>query len=342
MSRLKELIIERSLKKKNAENPFDYDKAESFKLMENEDPLINNSFYFSAHSGEISIYFRLGLRSCHEENWFVIIDSGKKYALKKQLFDVRKSPIVITKEDDNYLIDFHGKLLADDGLEHDVILDATFKGKEKPIDFTTDMLPLRMARAIGQEKWGKDFFEELKNVQGQCHYEQEGTLSGIYSIDGEKKDFSLPCVRDHSFGKRDWNYMNNHLWIMAINENSQFNYSMVSYPAISLLEVGNFRDKIEKQKLLKETKCDLSLVSNGEVCKEFSLDAVMDDNSKVKLTAHILDTELYPFQDGEYLLYENVAEFDINGEKFKGIFEVGYNKDSSRYFNGKNVGSFKR
>ena len=120
----------------------------------------------------------------------------------------------------------------------------TFKGEftstNKYLDFTSDMPPIRMAKAIAQEKWDKSFFKELENVSGQTHYEQVGVLNIEYSVNTKEYKYSLPCVRDHSFGKRDWNYMNNHLWLMAVSPRGQFNYSLVSYPAISVLEVGNY------------------------------------------------------------------------------------------------------
>lgn len=54
---------------------------------------------------------------------------------------------------------------------------------------------------IANEKWSRAFFGELQNVSGQHHYEQEGVLEGQFTLNGQSVDFSLPCVRDHSFGK---------------------------------------------------------------------------------------------------------------------------------------------
>ena len=85
-----------------------------------------------------------------------------------------------------------------------------------------------MAGAIANEKWDRTYFDELQQVSGQCHYEQEGVLEGNLSLGSQTLPFRLPCVRDHSFGKRDWNYMNNHLWLMAVSPQCQFNYSLLT------------------------------------------------------------------------------------------------------------------
>ena len=50
--RLKKGLMCRALEKRNKEKPFDYSYAENFTLDGETDALLNNSYYFSAHSGE--------------------------------------------------------------------------------------------------------------------------------------------------------------------------------------------------------------------------------------------------------------------------------------------------
>lgn len=339
---LKELIIKKSINKRNKEKPFNYVEAESFAIKENDDPLINNSYYFSAHNEEISIYYRLGLRSIHEENWFVILYKGNKYSLKTPLFKVNESPLKVYKEDDLWWSEFDGELIDDNKEKHHCKFKAKFENKRDVIDFTSNMPAIRMAKAIAQEKWSKEFFDDLKNVQGQCHYEQKGLLIGSFILDEEEVEFSLPCVRDHSFGKRDWNYMNNHVWIMAINSNSQLNYSLVSYPSISLLEVGNFHENNSKEKYLLKANYDLNNVSKHKVPKTLTLSILLDDKSIKHAKCNVIDTELFTFQNGEYFLYESIADFYIDKVKYRGIFEIGFNKDQNRFFNQKDLNKLVR
>ena len=339
---IKRHIIEKKLKERGQTKKFDYQKAESFVLKKNEDPIVNNSYYFSAHDDDLSIYVRLGLRSNQIETWFVIIYRGEKYYFDKELIKKGKSPLWVNRCLNCYVITFEGELLDKDGKNHHCTFKGAFSSEWKPFDFTSNTPHHRMAVAIAQEKWNKKFFDDLKNIQGQTHYEQTGLLEGKFTLDKKEVKFSLPGVRDHSFGKRDWNYMNNHLWLMAVNSQSSFNYSLVSYPALSILEVGNYSKNKDELKLLKEAQYDLNEIVKGDTPKSLNMLLTLNDDSKLNVAITVLDTQRYHFQNDDYLLIENVASFEINGEKFKGILEIGFNKNQKRYFNGKKIRKIKR
>ena len=244
-------MICQALSKRNKQNPFDYQYAENFSLEGETDAMLNNSYYFSAHDEKMSVFARLGKRINMEETWFVIYIGGKVYSLQEEYFPVGASPIQVEKNGENWTVSYQGKLNETD----EACLHANFIGKQKPIDFTSDMPAERMAAGIANEKWSKSFFGQLQNVSGQCHYEQEGVLEGQLTLNGKTTDFRLPCVRDHSFGKRDWNYMNNHLWLMAVSQNQQLNYSLVSYPVMSVLEVGQ-NDGVMKGVPVSNGECE--------------------------------------------------------------------------------------
>ncbi len=335
--KLKRGIIQRSLEKRNREKPFDYEYAENFTLEGITDPLINNSYYFSAHSDELSFYARLGRRVSMDETWFAIYLGGKMYSLPVEIYPAGESPIIVAKEADNWTISYRGTLNEKD----EVDFTGTFIPKQAPIDFTSNMPAVRMATGIANEKWSKDLFTELQNISGQCHYEQEGVLKGEFTLNGAKKSFELPCVRDHSFGKRDWNYMNNHLWLMAVSPKTQFNYSLVSYPVISTLEVGNYRDAAGMHYMMK-ADLNLSEVGTGKVPEELSFSVLLDSVKTIPVKAKKLTGVTYHFQDGQYTLIENIAEFTIDGEICRGIFEIGFNHDSRRFFNQRDLGEIRR
>lgn len=330
---LKKNIMCRVLEKRN--QPFDYQLAENYALPPDADPLINNSYYFSAHDGSMSVFARLGRRVSADETWFALYLDGRLYSLKQELFPRGQSPLVVGKEQDRWTVSFKGTL--NDGDEID--FRATFTGTQKPLNFGSDMPAVRKAVGMANEKWNKAFFNELKTIDGQCHYEQEGVLQGQFSLNGRPVDFALPCVRDHSFGKRDWNYMNNHLWLMAVSKELQFNYSLVSYPALSLLEVGNYRDQNGQHFQLES---DLDLRQIDRVPGELSFRVKLDDGRVVPAEARMLAGVSYHFQDGAYALHEQIAEYTIDGKRSRGILEIGFNADSSRFFNGRNPQEFRR
>ena len=335
--RLKKAIMTRALAKRNLENPFDYAKAESFSLEGAKDPFLNNSYYFSAHNDRMSVFARLGRRINMDESWFCVYLDGKVYSLKQELFSSGESPLSVKREGENWTVSFKGVLNEKD----EAVFSATFAATQAPVDFTCDMPAERMAAGIANEKWNRKFFADLQNVSGQCHYEQEGVLEGNLTLNGESLSFRLPCVRDHSFGRRDWNYMNNHLWLMAVGEDCQYNYSLVSYPVMSALEVGHFRDAAGMHCML-ESRLDLGEVSRGEVPGQLQFNVRLDSGQTLPVEVKRLAGVTYHFQGGEYILHENIAEFNLGGKVCRGILEIGFNAESSRFFNQRDLQTIKR
>ncbi len=326
--RLKKAIMCEALDKRNKEKPFDYQDAEIFTLAGETDPLLNNSYYFSAHDGQMSVYARLGRRVGEDETWMAVFLDGQLYTLKQESFPSGQSPLLVRKDGDRWSVTFSGVLNERDELT----LEASFVATQSPIDFTGDMPAVRMATGVANERWSRKYFSELQQISGQCHYEQEGTLEGRLILNGKTVPVNLPCVRDHSFGRRDWNYMNNHLWLMAVSPARQFNYSLVSYPVISALEMGNFRDDAGMHYML-EADLDFSLVGAGTVPQALSFRVRLDNGKTLPVAARALAGVTYRFKEGKYILHENIAEFVLDGEVCRGILEIGFNADSSRYFN---------
>ncbi|MBR1538825.1 MAG: hypothetical protein IJ636_04885 [Bacteroidales bacterium] len=325
------------MEKRNEQHPFDCQSAERFALEAAADPVVNNSYYFSAHDKTLSFYARLGKRSNLEETWFFLYLEGRTYSLKQEFFPAGGAPVRVENTGGKWTVSYEGILNETD----QVRFRGTFIPSQQPIDFTTDMPAERMAVGIANERWNRAFFSELKTINGQCHYEQEGVLEGRLSLNGKEIDFRLPCVRDHSFGKRDWNQMNNHLWLMAVSSSVQFNYSLVSYPAISVLEVGNYRDG-EGQHFLRQADLDFHQIGRGTIPGELSFHVKLDDLRALPVTARVLTGTSYRFQDGQYILHENIAEFVIDGNACRGILEIGFNHDDSRFFNQRDLRMIRR
>lgn len=327
----------RTIDKRNQQHPFDYQYADNFSLKGVDDPWVNNSYYFSAHDEKMSVFTRLGRRVNAEETWFAVYLDGKLYSLKQEFYPQGQSPIVVEKAGEDWAIAYQGTLNDLD----DILFQAKFVAKQSPVDFTSHMSAARMATGMANEKWSKAFFEQLQNVSGQCHYEQEGVLEGQFTLNGKTFDFQMPCVRDHSFGKRDWNYMNNHLWLMAVAPDHQFNYSLVSYPVMCVLEVGHFRDEAGMH-CMRQADLDFHEINKGTVPQELSLNVMLDNGQRINVLSKKLAGVTYHFQDGQYILHENIAEFTIDGKRGRGILEIGFNHDNNRFFNQRELNSIRR
>ncbi|XP_005095516.3 uncharacterized protein LOC101859923 [Aplysia californica] len=74
----------------------------------------------------------------------------------------------------------------------------------EPFNTDTDMSVSALGDSLAREKWSRDFFHRLK-LHHQTHYDQWGELRGCIAVEGyEEKQLYLQCIRDHSYGTRDW------------------------------------------------------------------------------------------------------------------------------------------
>ena len=85
---LKKKLMCRAIEKRNRQHPFDYAAAENYTLAPDSDPLVNNSYYFSARDEKMSLFARLGKRVHQDETWFALYLDGQLYSLKQELFPV--------------------------------------------------------------------------------------------------------------------------------------------------------------------------------------------------------------------------------------------------------------
>ncbi len=337
---LKRCFMRKMIEKKQKKNGFDFEAGEAYTLPRDADGTINNSYYFSAHGAcGRSLYCRLGLRHIHTEVWFVYYDGKTVYTHRKNLYPTDASPLTVERTEGGWALSFCGVLEAEDGKRVEARFSGLFSASAAPLDFFSHMPPIRTATAMAGERWGKDFFAEVQK-NNQVHYEEFGRLACRLSLDGEESEFTLPAVRDHSFGKRVWEYMNNHLWLMAVREDAQLNFSMVSYPAMSILEVGNLIEG-EKIDLVLAAEYDRHAVVTGAVPSSLSLTLRMQSGRELSVTAECSFFTEYLFEDGAYRLLEGVGCFTVDGVAYRGIIEVGENKDKTRLFNGKKIDELK-
>ncbi len=339
----KKKIIKSNVDKKKVNQPFDYEKGESFALTGEEGYEINNSYYFSAHSygREESLYVRLGLRGdSSAEIWVFYEKEGQTYVCSNTRSTVSETPLKVERTQDGWNFTYKGPLTDKEGKDHEADIDCNFSSGRDAIDFFSNMPSIRTAIAMSQDKWTKTFFEEVSK-NNQVHYEQEGILKGRVIIDGNENKIVLNCVRDHSYGKRIWDYMNNHLWLMSVGNDYQLNFSMVSYPSMSILEVGNYREEdIDMQYVLKADYHREEAIT-GNVPEHLSLKLKLDSKKTIDVNVTLLSEQAYPFEEGKYVLHEGIAEFEVEGVKQRGILEIGFNQDSSRFYNGRKVKSIK-
>ncbi len=336
---LKRALMKKIVNGKKKKQPFDFKKSEAFTVATDGDGTYNNSYYFSAHSAEKqqSFYTRLGLRNDGSaEVWVAFFQDGQAYVLKDNFSTAEKSPLSVTRTEGGWSFAFKGVLTDLQGKEHQAALTGEYTANGEPVDFFYHMPTVRVATAMAQDKWTKDYFAGIQQ-NNSVHYEQEGVLKGELLLDGTAIPIDLPCLRDHSYGRRVWGYMNNHVWLAAVDSDCMFNFSMVSYPAMSVLEVGHLREKNSPVEYVVKANYDRNQIVTGTVPQTLTLQLKTSAGRTIKVTAELLYHNDYVFEGGAYTLTEGIANFTVNGISCRGILEVGFNGDETRFMNGKKL-----
>lgn len=330
---------------------------------------MNNSYYFSGHDLQgNSLIFRLGKRSGgRNEVWFAVKDiDGNAYFNSSQFF--YSNPInqinnncisalaTCIETGKKWAFSFSGKVSEASlkgakkdkitGNEIDLSFDGIFTASNKIFEFSRHMDTAPLAKSLASEKWSKKFLVELKENH-QVHYEQTGEIKGLLILNGRKRNIKLSAIRDHSYGKRDWNYMDRHIWLMALMENGQaLNLSMVRYPAVKELQSGyltsgdrngNFDigtdTAVSKNRVIcieSATQMD-EIECTGAVPEKFDYSVKFTDGNCFKVSCCKELEFIFPFNDGVYTIHEGIGSFAFNGIKGRGIIEFGFNRDKSRW-----------
>lgn len=355
IDKLKVSIITSFIIKSKKNNPFDENEAELFQLPEDADRSMNNSYYFSAHDSceKNSLIFRLGKRGgefC--EVWFACgDDKGTYWVNEKQLYKNTDCPVSIKclEAGKKWEFAFKGNLIKTSSngnlKERHIkestdtkkqIIQASFKGiftaSTGIFEFSRHMDTAPIARALSKEKWSVNFLKSLKENH-QVHYEQQGNIEGTLILDSRPPlKVSCAAMRDHSYGKRDWNYMDRHIWLMALLENGNaLNVNMVRYPAVKDLQTGYFISEDRTFCVDSVTSMD-DLECSGHVPAEFQYTVMLTDGRILKVTCKKELEFIFPFDDGKYTIFEGIGNFMLdNGIKGRGIIEFGFNGDASRW-----------
>ena len=331
---LKKALILRSLEKRRSAHPFNAEMAEAYSIPQDADDLQNNSYYFSCHDAAgTSLLLRHAQRGTKSiEVWFGYRDAaGRAVISGKQLYPTGEAPTEVKciELGKKWAFSYNGEAQElHGGKTVRVKLDAVFDATGNIFEFGHDVDARVMAEAIAKEKWTRAYFEELQ-ANDQVHYEQPGRATATLLLNGEETALDLPAMRDHSFGKRDWGYMNKHFWLMALMEDGrQLNANMVSYPVLKLM-TGYYKDAgqvtgVEAARILED------VVKPHEMPEAFTFEAGLVDGRTLSVACRCEEVYPFPFADGAYTIYEGVGAFELDGVKGRGILEFGWNGDVSR------------
>lgn len=341
---MKESIMLHSIRKNIKNNPFDVHEIENYSLPDDASRLDTNSYYFSSHDLDgNSLLIRYAERGDNStEVWFVLKYKQQIYMNKQQVFTKETTPVCVrcltpgktwevTYQGDVYKSSIHEDLtVSPNKTPKKLSLTLTFQATKNIFDFSYHINPKVLAKSLAKETWDKSFIANMRENQ-QRHYEQQGNVTVTMTIDKKPITLHMRAMRDHSFGRRDWNYMNRHIWLMAlIGGNESLNVNMVSYPHMKDLRTGYHETKHRTSTVSKVSNL-FQIETNADVPNHVTYDVTLDNGETLKILATKEVVINFPFDNGAYTICEGIGTFEVNGKKGRGIMEFGYHKDDQRW-----------
>lgn len=352
---IKRQIIIAGINRKNRENPFDMEACERFQLPADASPMLNNSYYFGGNSTEgESLIFRFAFRINKSEAFVLYTHQGRFYAIEGQEFGPNECPITVEcmEPGNRWHCTFNGKMRdQQSGEVLDSHFDVVWTARLPIFDSSYHCDPYGMATPFSRERWTKQFlrealasdmgmssaidkkkdpdaYREEQRRNAQHHYEQTGKMKGTLTIGTESFDIDLAATRDHSFGKRDWNFMCAHIWLMAVTGAGEtLNLQLVNYPRVRRLYTG-YTDIGEDHNVSLH---DFDLLhydhNDGKGTDEIVVNMHFNNGKTYHVRALRDVNILTPFDGGNFYFQEGIANFDINGIPARGTMEYGYNKN---------------
>lgn len=337
MKALKRKLILSFLERRKKKEPFDLEASETFSLPGEADININNSHFFTASSLDGSnLSIRLGMRNGADWEIFVLYRDNKRFLVhERDNWTSGSCPVsfVMLEAGKKWRIEYDGKLRdCATGEVLDSKITVVFSASLPIYDFMYHADRFNgMADAIAREKWNKDFFNEIGR-NNQRHYEQTGRIEGYVQCGGELISMDMPCVRDHSFGRREWDLMNDHLWCLGITEKGEaLCFSIVNYPRMKRIFSGYTNIGSVENLTLRDyevTHYETDLGKGGDM---LGFRCFFPDGKPVDVSIRRTDNVCCTFDGGKYVFQEGLGDFTIDGVRARGTIEYGFNGDRRRW-----------
>lgn len=359
--KIKCAIMEKMMESRKKE-PFSYTESDLFEIPEGASSAINNSWFFGGDSMDGSSFkMRLGIRNNGQAEVFLIWigKDGRYLATDKQLYSMDDCPIKVKNiiPGRDWDVEFDGDVVdMNDGSRHHCRMSFHYIARLPIFYPMLDGSLYGMAQAFASEKWNGKFFKSLAGDTGmgtvdksirQVHYEQTGKMTGTMQIDEEQSiPFSLAGIRDRAFGKRDWNYMDCHIWLVAVTERGEAtNFSIVSYPHSKRLFCGYTDMDSDRNSSLYDYKLISFDHNGGKGPQTLVFDCSFTNGKCYRMTAERTHDLVTPFDGGKFYFHEAVGNFlfqeikalgvapeeGCRTIKARGTIELGWNQDSSRW-----------
>ena len=301
----------------------------------------NDSFVFQgSDAAGNTLLTRLGFRGggTEAELWFWGAFDGGRAANDTRLVSLESDadPEVIAAGGLSYAksgagewrIGYRGSL---DGVDSEV--DLTWTADAAMYCSAEHMDPVGTAKAMAEMPWSRDYFARISSEK-QVRIEQGGRLTGTVRRGDDSWTVDMRGIRDHSWGKRDWSFLNRYLWtVLALEEPLEIAGLKVTYLAVSPVDYGDSFKRIASGWVAGPSgvlpvsfATDLMEIGgDGTIPQLFTLRFRVPGSEVLTLEVDRRQPEMpWLVQNGAFEVNEAWCGIRLNGVPGYGLSEFGY------------------
>lgn len=338
LSFLKEKKLKKELELYNFNKEFDLKASENYQIDSKEtSPLLRNTYVFTASSFEKkqTLYFKLTVTPLQTEAYIFVTDGFNKYVLDQQIY-TSTCPLKIFKdEDDKWNVTFNNYLKKNNKDNAKFSFTSKFECCEEAIDKRTYLTKELLLNSLKKEKNYKEKIEEIKNDTVVSYY-QQGSLKGRMILEGQSSNFEFNCIKIHSYGEIDYTKINNHADLTIFDKGLFFNLNLISQKNIDIYENGVYCENNSIQ-YIKKAEYERQMFTRGIAPSNLNILLKLQNTQDLSLHIKKIEEVDINLQEGEYKLIISVIEILMEGKKYRGIMECGFNNQKDRWFNGQDI-----
>jgi hypothetical protein len=240
-----------------------------------------------------------------------------------QMGSVKWEPLEVGK---TWRITYEGRVAKREGTIHSCRLDLVFTGETPIYDYVDSSDRKAIARAVAKERWTKDFFFKMKDLE-QIHIEQTGSLKGTINLDDQQFNIEMRSMKDHSFGSRNWLTWDRHYWISGLADNGyHWTVTTIRFQFVGRLTAGFVIGPDGKADAIVDCT-DLESVSSKKLLPDHETIKIITRSGK-KHTIEFWRNGHFPYlMDDTYIMKEAIGTYRFDGIPGLGMVEFGFHKD---------------
>ncbi|RLB57658.1 MAG: hypothetical protein DRI34_07185 [Deltaproteobacteria bacterium] len=303
----------------------------------------NDSFVFQGSGGDGTMFMsRVGLRGdgSRAEVWVFLDIDGRKLVNGDTLVPARARQQHISAgglsyrylpERGGWRVSFSGALQG----AGDCRLELDFTPTARLFLSSRHMDARSTGRAMAEMPWSRQYFARLRSER-QVRIEQGGLLEGRLWLDGRERELRLRAFRDHSWGRRDWSFINRYLWnIISLERPLDLGGVRCRYLCLTAVDYGDsFHHLVSgwvagSRRLLPVVACsDMHrLAGDGVIPRDY--DIVFRARGRRPLRCRVTRSgreHSWLLQDGDFEVSEAWCRAEIEGVAGQGMAEFGFSR----------------